>query len=419
MTKYRLSDVIDIISGGTPKTDKEEYWNGNIGWLSVVDFGQTNKYVETSEKTITEEGLNNSSTKLLNVGDIIISARGTVGAMAIVKKCMAFNQSCFGLRAKSEYLNQDYLFYYLKNYMKVLKIKSQGSVFETINLSTFDMINVNLPDVLTQKKIADVLSCIDDKIDLNNKTNAELEKMAKTVYDYWFTQFDFPDKNGHPYKTSGGQMVYNETLKREIPAGWEVEYLEDCVNTIIDHRGLTPKKLGGDWVENGIIALSAKIVKNNKLINLDEANQVSEEMYRKWMTEELAEGDILMTSEAPLGEFYFLVGKTKYCLSQRLFAIRANQEKILPSYLFNELSHGNGYSQIQGKQSGSTVFGIRQDELRKVLVLIPDMTIQQEYESLAMNLYSRIRKNDEENEALIKLRDYLLPLLMNGQIEVK
>lgn len=308
------------------------------------------------------------------------------------------------------YLSQDIFFDYDTKGAKGSKMP-RGDKDHIMRFPIKELKNSNLVGKFTK--------LIDDKIILNKRTNEELENMAKTIFYYWFTQFDFPDKNGHPYKSSGGQMVYNEPLKREIPSTWNVEYLENCVQTIIDHRGVTPKKLGGDWVENGIIALSAKIVKNNKLINLDEANQVSEEMYKKWMPEELVEGDILMTSEAPLGEFYFLVGKTKYCLSQRLFAIRANKEKLLPSYLFNELSHGNGYSQIQGKQSGSTVFGIRQDELKKVLVLIPEMTLQLQYENLAMNLYSRIRKNDEENESLTKLRDYLLPLLMNGQITIR
>ena len=118
-------------------------------------------------------------------------------------------------------VDAQYLYYALtKNditaYLSMIAENSVSS-YPSINPSDIGKIELQLPDLPTQKKIADVLSYIDDKIALNNKTNTELENMAKTIYDYWFTQFDFPDKNGHPYKTSGGQMVYNETLKREIP----------------------------------------------------------------------------------------------------------------------------------------------------------------------------------------------------------
>ncbi len=171
--------------------------------------------------------MNNSNTKMLEKGDLIISARGTVGAIAQLTKPMAFNQSCFGLRGKKDKLDTDYLYYWLKNYVDVLLNKSQGSVFNTINLSTFDDIKIELPSIADQRKISNLLTLLDDKIEINNQINQELETMAKTLYDYWFVQFDFPDKNGKPYKSSGGKMVYHPELKREIPEGWGVEKLGD------------------------------------------------------------------------------------------------------------------------------------------------------------------------------------------------
>lgn len=170
----KFKDAVQIISGGTPKTDILEYWNGGIPWLSVVDFGNCNKYVSTTEKTITEKGVENSSTKILQVDDIIISARGTVGALAVLSKPMAFNQSCFGLRGKKDIINQNYLFYYLKNYVSNLRKKTQGSVFETINLDTFDLIDLELTSLNNQGKIAKTLSSIDNKIEVNNHINDNL-----------------------------------------------------------------------------------------------------------------------------------------------------------------------------------------------------------------------------------------------------
>lgn len=216
-------------------------------------------------------------------------------------------------------------------------------------------------------------------------------------------------------------MVYNETLKRKIPDGWNVKRLNEIIDKIIDYRGRTPKKLDSEWSENinDIIAISAKHIKKGKLVNLDIANRVDQILYSKWMKEQLLEGDILMTSEAPCGEFFYVIGDHKYCLSQRVFSIRANSDIINHSCLYFELSFGNGYSQIMGKVSGSTVFGIRQDELRTVNVLIPSIILQDVFSIKIIPLYQRVRKNEEQNQELAKLRDWLLPMLMNGQVTVK
>jgi type I restriction enzyme S subunit len=321
-------------------------------------------------------------------------------------------------------INPKFLFYlltqpHITEYLHTIATNSV-SAYPSISPNYLGNLKFRVPELETQHKIASVLSALDAKIELNNLINAELEAMAKTLYDYWFVQFDFPDKNGKPYKTSGGKMVWNEELKREIPEGWEVEILNNNISCILDHRGKTPLKLGGDWVNKGegVIALSAKHVKDGKLVKLEDANIFGYDMYERWMPEKLKEGDILMTSEAPLGEFYFILNDTNYCMSQRLFAIRADFSKVLSTYLYFELSKGNGFSQIIGKASGSTVFGIRQDELRKVKILKPDLVLQILFEEKAKPMLLQIRNNEFQNQKLTQLRDWLLPMLMNGQVKV-
>lgn len=328
------------------------------------------------------------------------------------------------LRKFNPNVDNKYFYYFLTNdhMLSILQDRAENRIgsFPQITFDLLSEYSIRVPHISEQQKIASVLSALDSKIELNNRINAELEAMAKTIYDYWFVQFDFPDINGKPYKSSGGKMVWNEELKREIPEGWEVKRLDDCIQFIIDYRGKTPKKLDSDWSENNddIIALSAKHVKNGKLINLESANRVDDELYKKWMKDELKEGDILLTSEAPCGEFFYLVGKTKYCLSQRLFAIRSNLDIVHHAYLFFELSKGNGISQILGKVSGSTVFGIRQDELRTVYILIPEMKIQDSFAKLTSSIFKEIRINEYQISELALLRDWLLPMLMNGQVKV-
>lgn len=172
--KYKLSQVMDLIGGGTPKTSKSEYWNGDIPWLSVKDFGNDFRYVYKTEKTITELGLNSSSTKMLQRGDVIISARGTVGEIATIPFPMAFNQSCYGLRAKQDIVTENFLYYLIKHSVRVLKKNTHGSVFDTITRDTFDGIEVDIPTLDEQVKIASILSNLDEKIELNSAINNNL-----------------------------------------------------------------------------------------------------------------------------------------------------------------------------------------------------------------------------------------------------
>ena len=171
---YRYTDLCTLIGGGTPKTTIPEYWDGNIPWLSVKDFGGGNKYVYTTERSITELGLKNSSTKLLEKDDVIISARGTVGEIAMIPSPMAFNQSCFGIRAKTDLIDPHYLYYLTRTKVAELKKASHGSVFDTITRDTFDGISCELPDLNTQNRISSLLSSIDSKIELNNRINHNL-----------------------------------------------------------------------------------------------------------------------------------------------------------------------------------------------------------------------------------------------------
>ena len=176
MTEWRimpLIEAIDLIGGGTPKTSVAEYWDGDIPWLSVKDFNNDNRYVYTTEKSITEAGLQNSSTKLLQRDDIIISARGTVGEMAMIPFPMAFNQSCYGIRAKQDY-SKAFMYYLLKNSIRQFKSMTHGSVFDTITRDTFQNIQVKIPDLTTQEAIASLLTALDDKIEANQKINDNL-----------------------------------------------------------------------------------------------------------------------------------------------------------------------------------------------------------------------------------------------------
>lgn len=206
----RLGELVEIIGGGTPKTSIAEYWNGDIPWLSIADFNNDSKFVYQTEKTITLLGLEKSSTKMLKKGDIIFSARGTIGAIAMLGKDMAFNQSCYGIRAKKE-IDRHYLYYLLKSLKPLFHSNAYGSVFDTITKENFSQIIVSLPPLERQREIAEILSSFDDKIDFLHRQNKTLESLAQTLFHHYFI----------------------ENAKEEWEEGSLSEWIEDT--------------LGGDW----------------------------------------------------------------------------------------------------------------------------------------------------------------------------
>ena len=417
MNKVKLSSIIDIISGGTPKTDVKQFWEkGTIGWLSVTDFNNDLRYVYSTEKQITDEGLKNSNTKLLNKGDIIISARGTVGALAQIGTPMCFNQSCFGLRGKRGIVETDFLYYALKNYVHNIKKRSQGSVFDTINLNSFDLMEIEIPKELsTQQKIASVLSSLDSKIELNNRINAELEAMAKTLYDYWFVQFDFPNKNGKPYKTSGGKMVWSEELKREIPEGWEVESIEKSCS-IIDC--LHSKKSDLVYENQQSYLLQLNNILDNGLIDLTVKYYVTSAEYKKWTTRvEVIDGDIVITNAGRVAATAQIPMEVKAGIGRNITAIRPMS--ICHTYLFLSFQGADIKRQIKlNTDSGAFFTSFNVKGIKKLQLIRANKNVEEQFEKMVLPIRRRRELNNNENQKLIELRDWLLPMLINVQVKV-
>ena len=404
MANVILSDVIDIISGGTPKTSESKYWSGgNIDWLSINDFNNGNRFVYSSEKKITELALKESNIKLLNKGDVIISARGTVGVLAQIGKPMCFNQSCFGLRGKKELIDNDFLYYVLKNYIHNLKKKSQGSVFDTINIKSFDLMEIDIPNYASQCDIASVLSVLDQKIELNNRINAELEAMAKTLYDYWFVQFDFPNEDGKPYKSSGGKMVYNSTLKREIPLGWNGVKLSDIASITM---GQSPDGASYNESCDGVIFFQGATDFNWRFPSIRQYTTKPNRIAKK--------GDILLSVRAPVGDIN--IADNDCCIGRGLAAL--NSRDKFDSFLFYVMKYFK--TVFDRRNSEGTTFGsITKDDLYSLLLAYPPKSLLTKYENIVSHYNKLILAKSLENKRLIELRDWLLPMLMNGQVTVK
>lgn len=268
-------------------------------------------------------------------------------------------------------------------------------------------------DINKQKKITDVLLAIDKKIELNNRINAELEAMAKTLYDYWFVQFDFPDANGKPYKSSGGKMVYNPTLKRAIPEGWEVKKLADVTSLI--RRGISPKYTD----EGGISVLNQKCVRDQR-ISFDDSRrhqiELDDEDGRL-----LKPFDVLVNSTGvgTLGRVAYVkrLPEKKTTVDSHVSIVRAKPELLSPQYLAWKLMRHQPV--IESAANGSTgQVELSKSFLEDIDVIIPSDSIVKSFEEFVTPLVPELAARETESEQLVQLRDWLLPMLMNGQVTV-
>jgi type I restriction enzyme S subunit len=283
-----------------------------------------------------------------------------------------------------------------------------------------------LPTPAEQRAIAHILGTLDDKIELNRRMNATLEAMTQALFKSWFVDFE-PVRAKAAGQVALGlnlatSLLFPDRLEDsvfgEIPKGWRVKTINEATALIIDYRGKTPKKLGHGWSESGIPAVSAKNIKKGCLVEKQAMNFVHPELYDLWMKDKLALGDILMTSEAPMGELLYLSRNAQFCLSQRVFGLRANPSECLSTFLYLWLASNQAQERLQSRSTGTTVQGIRQSELRKVEVLLPPLTIQERAHRFFEACISRSANNECENETLASLRDVLLPKLLSGELRV-
>ena len=273
-----------------------------------------------------------------------------------------------------------------------------GGVRGSMPWEEFAKMKLPVPPIEKQRKIVNAYKIVTDRIALKQRINDNLRASASIMF---FNKIRYVQCS----------ECCQETEIGTYPIDWTLFTLGDVLDTIIDRRGLTPTKLGSEWSNEGIIALSAKSVKNHELVNLDIANHVDNDLYNRWMPQKLQSQDILMTSEAPLGEFYYLADFSTYCLSQRLFAMRANKTIIEPTVLYFQLTDSIGKHQIDIRKTGTTVTGIRQSELIQVPIIVPPMNIQKEFARFCNPIMITIEKNADEIRQLFKLQEMLLSRL--------
>ena len=272
---------------------------------------------------------------------------------------------------------------------------------------------IPVPTIEKQKEIIKEYNVILNRIVLNNQLIQKLEETAQAIYKRWFVDFEFPDDEGKSYKSGGGEMVFNEELEKEVPKGWEVGCLNDVVNEFISKRGKSKSvmNLQQRSLEFSFPVISAMNINKGKIVKYDTIPFVNRHEYDDWMNPKLQIDDVLMTSEAPLGETYYLAINTDLALSQRLFAIRTKKEKLSGWYLYMWLNTPFVKQELEGHSTGTTVSGIKLSELKKLIILIPEHSVVKKYYKLSIQLARFIEIENHENHKLSELKNLLLSKL--------
>lgn len=379
--------------------------NTGIFFINGNNLKNGNIVITENTNTVSQEELDNNFIAL-DEKTLLLSINGTLGSMAFYNnETVMLGKSAAYLNFKTN-INRFYYYYFqLDGVQQYFHNVATGSTIKNLSLKSIQDFEVPLPDENEWKPIVSILSSLDAKIELNNKINLELETIAKTIYDYWFVQFDFPDTNGKPYKSSGGKMIFNKNLKRDIPDGWQTGTL---LNIATFTNGLACQKFR-PITEEHLRVIKIKEMKegfsfNSELVRVDIPEKVK-----------VYDGDILFSWSASLEVIQWSGGKG--ALNQHIFKVTS---KHYPkSYYYFELLNYLQHFKMLAELRKTTMGHITQEHLKQSQIVIPPKELLTKLDEKIISILEAQVLKEKENQKLVKLRDWLLPMLMNGQVTIK
>ncbi len=402
-----LEDVFRTSSGATPlSTEVSYYANGTIPWINSGELA--NPYIYDTTNFISQKGFENSSTEIYPIDTVLVAMYGaTAGKASILKMEACTNQAVCAILPDKEY-SSIFLKYSIDTLYDHLVGLSSGSARDNLSQAELKRLKLIMPVTKNeQDNLVSILSIIDRKIELNRVINQNLEAMAKQLYDYWFVQFDFPDENGRPYKSSGGKMVWNDKLKREIPEGWDVKAIGNCTTILL---GGTPDTNDSSLWGNGYNWLNSGEVAEFPILTSEKC--ITQKGLEKSSTVLAPKGSVTLSITRHLRPSILCIDA---CINQSVVAILEN-DILTNEYIYplvnREIPH------LMNLRTGAQQPHINKEIVESINVVLPPQGILYAYINKSKNLYKSIFINAQEIADLTKQRDYLLPLLMNGQVSV-
>tara|TARA_R110000822_G_scaffold28985_3_gene85752 strand:+ start:686 stop:1966 length:1281 start_codon:yes stop_codon:yes gene_type:complete len=416
----KLGEITDWFSGGTPSKQNETYWGGDIPWISAKTLKGTR--VSESETLITEEGLKSGS-RLALKDDLLLLVRGSglfnSIPISIVDKPVAFNQDIKAIRLKKEYkhISPWFLLYWLHGNKRILNgiMEETGIGAGKFDLSLLKALTIDIPPQKELEEITKTVKIIDDKLTLLQKQNQTLEELAQTLFKRWFVEFEFPNENGQPYKSSVGKMVESEL--GEIPEGWSVRTIGDLSIEI------------SDFVANGSFASLkenvtlypdkeeyALFIRNTDLKSgFKDKVYVDEHSYNFLKKTKLFGGEVIISNVGDVGSVfqcpYFDFPMT---LGNNVIMLKSDFNNFL--YLF--FSGRIGQYLIKGITGGSAQPKFNKTEFKTLEIPFPTENVLSDFEIQAESIFKKVTNNKQEVQSLTQLRDALLPKLMSGELKI-
>lgn len=401
----KLKDLsINIFSGGTPSTTNEDFWNGEFYWLSS---GETkNTYIRETEKTITKLGIEKSSTRLAKVGDVVVASAGQGKTRGQVAYCLTdtyINQSIIAIRAKKEVLNSKYLFYNLSSRYNELRLLSDSSSSRgSLTVKIFEELNIDLPEIEKQNKIAKVLSNYDDLIENNNKRIKILEEMAQKIYKEWFVDFRFP---GHETAT------FKQTELGDIPTNWEVANIEKYYNT---SSGGTPSRKQLSYYDNGNINwIKTGELKNTFVIDTEE--KITEKAIKNSSAKVFPTNTVTLAMYCGMGDISIM---SKPMATNQACCVFLPKYDYL-EYPFSYLFFCNITKEMINISFGAAQQNLSQEVIKAYIVKFPNKEILLDFNKIIKPVFENIKNLLYKNQTLKQMRDLLLPRLISGEIDVE
>lgn len=411
MKMVKLSEITSKIgSGATPSGGSSVYSDNGISFIrsqNVLDMAFSNNGLVF----VNEEQAYELRNVAIESGDILLNITGdSVARSCVVPENILparVNQHVSIIRCKdkndSEYLG--FYLQYLKPYL--LKICRVGGTRNALTKESIGKLPILYP-IDRQEKVR-ILTLINRKIAINNQINTQLEQMAKTLYDYWFVQFDFPDENGKPYKSSGGEMVYNDTLKREIPKGWEVKSLGEVEPNII--TGKTPSTQNEEFFNGNIPFITIGDIRNNMFIFQTE-QKLSKTGAESQSSKYLPKDSLCVSCIATVGLIGFTTQKSQ--TNQQINSIIFKNKYNGPYFYF----YLKDYFFVSKAKTGNTFANMNKGDFANIKMIYPSSNIIEKFFQNIVYSFQKIKNLQKQNQQLTQLRDFLLPMLMNGQVGV-
>ncbi len=398
--RIQIQDICSrICSGGTPKSTVEKYYGGNIPWLNTkeVNFNR----IHSTERTITEEGLQNSSAKWIDENAVIVAMYGaTAGKSAISKIRLTTNQACCNLNIDPDKADYRFVYYALYNDYSRLASLANGGAQQNLNAMQIKEFEIPYPSIEEQTAIANFLSALDDKIEVNRQINDNLEQQAEALYKSWFIDFE-------PFS----EEEFIESSLGSIPTGWKVGELNDVCEIV---GGGTPSKNHPEYYcERGIAWLTPKDLSVSKSkFSSRGSEDITPEGYKNSSTKLMPRGTVLFSSRAPIG--YISIATNEICTNQ---GFKSAVPGIAGTgYLYYFLKANT--DKIESKASGSTFKEASGALMKSLEIIIPADGILNQFEAELAPILNKQENIASEIQALTTLRDTLLPKLMSGELKI-